>query len=638
MLSINVRCLLSKLVVLVYILECLTPHILLLQETWLDESTPDVEIANYTCICRRDRAPTANRGGIATYVRNDIKSVVHLEKSDHAERAWHLCKLDIGSILIGNWYRPPGSNDDAIHSMRAELVRLSPLGFGHVVMGDMNIHHKKWLKYSNADSPEGDLLRSICDEFDLREHIKAPTRGKYLLDLCLSNIENTKASVKNKVSDHHVTYCVLPVPLPQQCTIRRNVWILRDAAWDNMKSELKRLNWNRLHQGSVHDAAKYLQSSIQLLCKRYIPYRSIEQIRSTYPWLNDRCRNAIRTKHCAEGTARYDECSQRCATVIAEEHQKYVEALKARIKNLSKNNKTWWTLNRQLRNHKCKISSVPPLRNDSQEWVTENSVKAQMFAKVWQDKCVLPPEVTEPYVCSPSVQFEDFVAIRVRHTLHELEHLNTSKTTGPDHISAHILKRLAGELAVPVTVLCRRMLREGIWPDIWRLHNLFPVFKRGASFLASNYRGVHITCILSKVAERVIAAPLIRQLQCTAFGINQWAFCKRRSARDLSTLLVSKWIYSICRGMKVGFFLSDISAAFDRVFKCYLMSKLYTAGIGDMYLRFLGSYLEARVGRVSVEGVFSELFVLADTVFQGTVLGPTLWNFFFADVSGAASE
>ena len=56
-----------------------------------------------------------------------------------------------------------------------------------------------------------------------------------------------------------------------------------------------------------------------------------------------------------------------------------------------------------------------------------------------------------------------------------------------------------------------------------------------------------------------------------------------------------------------------------------------------MYLDFLNSYLEPRIGHVAVEGVLSEVIDLTDTVFQGTVLGPTLWNVFFQDVTSAAT-
>ena len=54
------------------------------------------------------------------------------------------------------------------------------------------------------------------------------------------------------------------------------------------------------------------------------------------------------------------------------------------------------------------------------------------------------------------------------------------------------------------------------------------------------------------------------------------------------------------------------------------MAKLSSVGVANLYLDFLNSYLETRLGRVAVEGIFSEVIDLTDTIFQGTVLGPCL--------------
>ena len=61
--------------------------------------------------------------------------------------------------------------------------------------------------------------------------------------------------------------------------------------------------------------------------------------------------------------------------------------------------------------------------------------------------------------------------------------------------------------------------------------------------------------------------------------------------------------------------------------------KLSTLGLPSTFLDFLNSYLQAREGRVTVEGAMSRSVVLCDMVFQGTVLGPALWNVFFASVA-----
>ena len=97
-------------------------------------------------------------------------------------------------------------------------------------------------------------------------------------------------------------------------------------------------------------------------------------------------------------------------------------------------------------------------------------------------------------------------------------------------------------------------------------------------------------------------------------------------------------ILAACTNQKIGAFLSDISGAFDRVSKEIILSKLQGFGVGETCLRFLDSYLAPRVGNVVVQGKLSENMTIDNSVFQGTVLGPSLWNSFFSDVSVPAKS
>ena len=97
--------------------------------------------------------------------------------------------------------------------------------------------------------------------------------------------------------------------------------------------------------------------------------------------------------------------------------------------------------------------------------------------------------------------------------------------------------------------------------------------------------------------------------------MHQWAFTPGLSARDLVTALVMSWILAVCTGHKVSTYLGDVSGAFDRVFKDYLLAKLHSAGVGAQYLNFLDSYLQPRRATVVIEGTASDEFEIAKTVF-----------------------
>ena len=84
---INIRCVLEHKAELELNLDRLRPHIVLLQETWLNASVEQVSVHGYTEVSRRDRSPGVNRGGVLTLVRNDFNAVAHKCNSKDAERS-----------------------------------------------------------------------------------------------------------------------------------------------------------------------------------------------------------------------------------------------------------------------------------------------------------------------------------------------------------------------------------------------------------------------------------------------------------------------------------------------------------------------------------------------------------------------
>jgi hypothetical protein len=91
-------------------------------------------------------------------------------------------------------------------------------------------------------------------------------------------------------------------------------------------------------------------------------------------------------------------------------------------------------------------------------------------------------------------------------------------------------------------------------------------------------------------------------------------------------------------GFKVLLYCSDVSGAFDKVSRKRLLEKLAAKGIHPKLVKLIGSWLEPRRASVVVGGDASKPFRIQDMVFQGTVLGPQLWNLFFEDAASAIQE
>ena len=89
------------------------------------------------------------------------------------------------------------------------------------------------------------------------------------------------------------------------------------------------------------------------------------------------------------------------------------------------------------------------------------------------------------------------------------------------------------------------------------------------------------------------------------------------------------------QGFKVGVYLSDISGAFDKVDRQIMVIRLRELGLSESMVDFLFDFLAPRSAVVIVQGHESVVFAISDEVFQGTVLGPPLWNIFFEPIDSA---
>ena len=504
---------------------------------------------------------------------------------------------------------------------------------GVFIAGDLNIHHKRWLRFSSDNTQVGTDLKTLCDYYGLSQLVREPTRNDYLLDLVCTDIPKARVSVLPKIADHKAVLTKLPFPEVLEKSVKREVWILAEADWNALKGDLISFDWRRLHDGSAEDALDFFMEVLWLHLLKHIPRRQIETVKRTHGWMTAKSKTAIIQKNNAEGTDRYKSQCEKCAAVLAEERTRHVQRTKEKLAKLPRHSKQWWRLNRELLRRRTNLSSVPTLKEDGQ-WLSEAKAKADAFARTFAAKAALPEEkVDTPFFGTPHEELSDFIVFRSRNTKRLLKALDACKATGSDKISAAILKRLCDCLGVPFTIVVRRLFHEGCWPSAWKYHLICPIFKRGAAFKPGNYRGVHLTTVLSKMAEKLIGLQVVPFLRRVAFGSNQWAFTAGLSARDLVAMLMMSFILAVCLDKKIGGFLGDICGAFDRVCKALLLGKLHEHGIGEACLKFFDAYLAPRIGKVVVQGEHSDEFTIDNSVFQGTVLGPTLWNSFFADVS-----
>ena len=473
-----------------------------------------------------------------------------------------------------------------------------------------------------------------------------PIRGQYLLDLILSTFESdltctAKPGIHDEDHDGVLTKVKLSVPATEP--VRRRVYDFKKAEWGKLCGRLAEKNWgNFFETKNADEAAQQFTAEVIAAVDDYVPSRWITDRVYAHPWLNDECRNALRAKHAAIGTPAFVEKRDTCTTTFREAHRAYVSKVREDLKAMSPSSRGWWKLSGTLLTKANGRENIPPLKRSDGQWAKTASEKATELAGVFRSKSELPESEVNDYTPLEepvSGQMPGFLRLRVRTVKKILKALDETSGTGPDLLPARVLKRCADALALPVTLLARKLLREGRWPECWRTHWVHSIYKRDSKAEAKNYRGVHLTPQLSKVVERAVGSLLLPWLETHgAYGPHQYAYGKGKGYKDVLAINVCSWILSLEKGEMVAVYCSDVSGAFDRVEHERLGDKLQLLGLHPDLVSFLKSWLEDRVSEVVVGGQSSGREPLCDSVFQGTVLGSPLWNVFYADARRAAGD
>ena len=138
------------------------------------------------------------------FARADIaNSVTLLEKSIAAERMWLVVHTDQGPYLLCSWYRPPEPGEvQTISTLEEEWLKHSSAALETIIVGDLNLHHLGWLRYSSRNSIEGERMRDFCRDHGFRQLVMEATRGDYKLVLLITDSEDVSCTVVPAIAGH----------------------------------------------------------------------------------------------------------------------------------------------------------------------------------------------------------------------------------------------------------------------------------------------------------------------------------------------------------------------------------------------------------------------------------------------------
>lgn len=653
----NIRGLHSNLNAVHHHLETAKPALFFLTETQI--STPaDVSYLMYPGYSLEHKF--VSKAGVCMFVRDDIccRRIDSLEERD-LSLIW--ARVDLGgrTHIYACLYRS--------HSGDTETDRL----FGHVqrgiddilqrlpsaevtVLGDFNGHHVEWLGSTHNDYA-GKAALNLAAAYDLTQLVDGPTRipdvdghTPALLDLLLtSNPDGTLVSRQAPLgnSDHCLVHSVVQIR-PTNCTRpsgTRRVWHYRSADWDGLREFYASYPWRQLCFSSddVEICANAVADTILQGMESFIPSSVVRVGGKSQPWFDRSCREASNLKHAAfeawaavrdskdtaslELKKRFNAVSRSCKKIIAAAKFRHTRGIGEKLISHPSGSRAFWSLAKAAQGNFCR-TSLPSLRKPDGSLAHSAKEKADLLGSLFASNSTLddggktPPTIP---VCEYTMPEIRITQCSVRRALGSLD---VSKSSGPDGISALVLRTCAPELTPVLTRLFLLSYKTGKVPSSWKVAFIHPIPKKGDRTDPSNYRPIAITSLLSKVMERVINTQLLGYLEANQLiSDRQYGFRHGRGAGDLLIYLTHQWAAAIeSKGEALAGSL-DITKAFDRVWHKALLSKLPSYGLPNGLCTWIASFLSGRSIQVVVDGLCSKTIPINAGVPQGSVLSPTLF-------------
>ena len=351
-------------------------------------------------------------------------------------------------------------------------------------------------------------------------------------------------------------------------------------------------------------------------------------------------------------TKRYNQKNHEVQKQLRDFDQAAIEKLAEEVcqaKNLSE---MWKLFNKHKQSEEQTEEAVSPLICPDGQYTSNDRQKLNEFARHMHSVHQTPdnPVFDNDYkqqvdktIQEMSIDNSDITTInpiQVKDFKNLLSGTKSKSSPGEDGVTYSILKLCSDNTITKICNVLNKCLEKNVFPRQWKSAKvrMLPKPQKDHS-KAVNYRPISLLSCLGKIFERYIYIHLMKELNEKKFFKDiQAGYSKGRSPQEHLFRLTQSIMNSFKkRDCTVGLFL-DVKAAFDAVWKNGLKLKIKRIGLSRQLQNLLFSFLDDRVLRIFIDGMWSDTVPLNAGTPQGSCLSPILYLIFVNDATDCLNQ